>query len=125
MNTELEDFLEHHGIKGMRWGIRHQPVKVPSSSDSADVAGLRKKPVHSLSNQELRTLTQRQELERKFRQLNPTTVAKGHAHLKTVLATAGTVTSVIALANSPIGKTGLVTVKKFLAGPAGKHFIKP
>jgi len=33
MNTE--DFLEHHGIKGQKWGIRHDPLKALSEHEHA------------------------------------------------------------------------------------------
>ena len=94
---ELEQILEHHGIKGMKWGVRKKraapsgptPVvtkvvpgkKVKAAGgqhhspaqDAIDAAVTRQKArkssVDSLSNTELRALVQRMQLEQQYSQL--------------------------------------------------------
>jgi len=89
----VQDILKHHGIKGMKWGIRrkrtaNEPVTVtqrgkkvktkgggghPASEDavrartSAQVA--RRSGVHSLSNKELEDYNKRLNLEQNFKRL--------------------------------------------------------
>lgn len=107
---EVDDVLEHHGIKGQKWGIRHDPKTGRVTGDHRRVAELRKKPVSSLTNNQLKVANERLNLEQNFRRLNPTTVQKGHNTVKSILATAGTVTAIVGLATkaaSILGKRSL------------------
>lgn len=36
---EIKDFLEHHGVKGQRWGVRHAPQRL-SKFDEQNVGRL-------------------------------------------------------------------------------------
>jgi hypothetical protein len=69
--------LLHYGIKGMRWGVRR---KNPSSSSSASEDYVRarsaaSKPTSSLSNQEMRALIERMELEKRYQSVMTTAPA--------------------------------------------------
>lgn len=94
MNTTVEVFLAHYGVKGMKWGIRkdrsprdvtvqNRPgrrVKTagghnqPASGDAIKVARYRqqarKSSLDSLSNQELKELVNRMNLEQQFSNLS-------------------------------------------------------
>jgi len=103
---DVEGVLAHHGIKGMRWGIRN---KVDSRTgrvtvDYKTANDLRKKPKTSLTNKQLQTVNTRLGLEQNFDRLNPGTIKRGEKHIKAVVATAGLISSVAAIANSPAGK---------------------
>lgn len=115
---ELE--LRHHGIKGMRWGIRryqnkdgsltpagktNKQRKAKYSDDAKEVYRLKKKQIKSMTNAEIRKLIERQQLEQNYHRLNKSTIARGAAF----------VASVTALSNTIIGayKTGKKVEKIF------------
>lgn len=121
----LDEILEHHGIKGMKWGVRrsrggstgrsgkssktgHEPA-----SDAARARELHSRAkssgTHTLSNQELQHLTQRMNLEQQYSRLtstssNKSTIKKGYTAIKAVLGVAKTVQEVHSVANSPMMK---------------------
>jgi hypothetical protein len=80
----LGDFIEHYGVKGMRWGVRRSQTQ-RDSEDYAQTESLKKKlstannkrpgaggktfSTHVLSNDELRVLTDRMQLEQNYRRL--------------------------------------------------------
>lgn len=101
-----KEFLEHHGIKGMHWGIRNKvnPKTGRVSGDHRVVSDLKVRPKHSLTNRQLQTVNTRLNLEQSFDRLNPGKIKKGEKHIRAVVATAGLISSVAAIANSPLGK---------------------
>lgn len=111
--TELtaagEAYLEHYGVKGMKWGKRKQKIAVARSADFKEVAGIKTKAketrVSSLSNKELQTAITRMNLEKQFNQLNPKKgpVAKGQQFVKAFLGVGRTANDVVAFSNSPAG----------------------
>lgn len=105
--TYYGDSLEHHGVKGQRWGIRrYQPYpdggkrgkfvgkkkkEKPISEDAKTARELRKRNIDELTNVELRKLNERTQLERNYKQLNPSKVKQGMAVAGTIAAGMGTV----------------------------------
>lgn len=85
--------LYHYGVLGMRWGVR----KRSASQDSSKVKEIRKKRISEMSNQELRDVNNRLQLERQYKDLKrrPNHVQKA---VKGFIATAGTITAVTAAA---------------------------
>ena len=100
--------LYHHGIRGMKWGVRRFQNKDGSltkagrkrysqdnwSEDAKAASALKKKSVNQMSNAELRKLTERQQLERNYSQLNPSQIKKGMAVAGGVAAAMGTVVGI-------------------------------
>jgi hypothetical protein len=95
MSEFTDEFLSHHGIKGMKWGVR----KEESSSGSAG-ARLRsllpkKKPnpidkqIKSMSDDELRRRLNRLQMEKQFKTLSGPDSAKGRALAMSALKVAG------------------------------------
>jgi hypothetical protein len=101
------DFLEHYGIKGMRWGRRRALSNVESSSTSSVKATPIEKPkasadasavstyksrvaaggVDALSTKELQQLVNRQNLEQQYAKLNPAPVSAGQKFMTETLPT--------------------------------------
>lgn len=117
-----DDFLAHHGVKGMKWGFRKPGTGKPSrrkkgddsdhSDDAKTAAGSRSqaksKGVGTLSNHELRRLNERLNLEQNYRKLTAekSKITKGHDAVKVLLGVAGTAGSVYALTKTPAFKAG-------------------
>ena len=118
-NFEREnDELEHYGIKGMKWGVRKNRVSGPSSAPakskstiSPDVkrvseikSKVKSKGRDSLSNDEMKDLVKRMNLEQQYSNLNPSKAKKGMDYLKTAAGVLGTVGSIYAFSKSPLAK---------------------
>lgn len=67
------NFLEHFGIKGMKWGVRRNKQQIAGSEDHTRAKALRKKSrfgkTRKLSNDELRIVIERMNLEKQFSDL--------------------------------------------------------
>ena len=69
------DYLEHYGVKGMRWGHRKNGSY---SKDSQEVRDIKKtKKMKAMSNDELQKVNKRMQLEATNRQLRSQNVNQG------------------------------------------------
>lgn len=117
-NPYSDSYLAHYGIKGMKWGVRRYQNKDGSytaagkrrrynnSSDYEETRALRKKNYRELSNEELKKLNKRMNLESEYQRLNPQGIFRGQKAAKTIIGLAGTVGGLYAISRSPWVEAG-------------------
>lgn len=69
MTVDVKDILAHYGILGQKWGVRRDNPSGPSHADSKVSSALRTKKAHELSNDEIRLVLARIQLERQYNSL--------------------------------------------------------
>ena len=107
--------LVHHGIKGMKWGVRRyrntdgsltpagkRRYRDKWSTDAKEAAVIKKKRINQMSNAELRKYNERARLEQEYRRLNPRAVKKGLAIAATTAAALGTLNGLYSNGNTLI-----------------------
>lgn len=83
----MQNSLLHVGILGMKWGRRKGPDI--SSSDHITANSLKKKKLNELSNDELKKLTTRMQLERSYKDLSKTEIGNGRKMINDMLSEVG------------------------------------
>ena len=102
--SEAQNYLEHFGIKGMRWGVRNDTssgvkssgkfqkplLKLPSKklSRNSGITRYREKPKH-LTDNELNDRIKRIEAEIKYKKLNKKYIGTGRKNINEVLGSVG------------------------------------
>lgn len=99
------DELYHHGIKGMKWGVRKEIVSTlgKTSKETANSFGSNHKlkasssalaRAKSMSDEELKKIASRLELENRY--VNARTAQAGKSKIETILSTVGTLSAAAA-----------------------------
>lgn len=109
---DVDGFLEHYGVRGMKWGVRK---KRNTSSDHDESRALLSRHKSELSNAELKRVNERLNLETNLNRLNPNTVARGRATAAALVGTIGIGITAYNYLNSPAGKAVVSAGKKALA----------
>ena len=102
----MDNELYHHGVKGMKWGVRKTPVrssggttrkrksntlslfkkkKTTRKVSSANSSPSQTKSIKDMSDDELERKIERARLEQKYLELNPNTVSRGRRIAKSVM----------------------------------------
>ena len=98
--------LYHHGVKGMKWGVRRNRKKLGKQISSGlrktgnalletykkqktkhaeKVAKSKPKRVEDMTDEELNTAIRRLELEKRFKDLTPRTITRGEKFTKSII----------------------------------------
>lgn len=101
----MSNSLYHHGVKGMKWGVRKtvadEGKKIASSSKDINnsIANMRAtknsaKDLSKMSDKELREMVNRMNLERQYSSLTAEQKLRGHAYVSDTLEVAGNVLAI-------------------------------
>lgn len=124
-DEETQEFLEHYGVKGMKWGVRKdrkgrrsksafQKLKDKSASDDRTRYKKSSDAPARLTDAELEKRIKRLESEKKYNELNSRTVSQGEKLVTEVITNAGRKVATVTLAGA-----GLLVAKKFIAKKFG------
>jgi hypothetical protein len=114
MAMTVEEFIEHHGVKGMKWGIRTKGNRRTTSSDFKRTAPHRGKKPSELTNKQLKAVNERMNLESNYSRMNPSSIKKGKMIAAGLLGAATTGATIYNLYNSPAGKAAVAAGRKFM-----------
>lgn len=121
-NNVYNSFLEHSGKKGMKWGIRNSVKRLKNriknphySKDYKQTKNLRQKSSKYLSNNQLRELNKRMELEQNYNRLSTTPLNRGFTIARNIIAISGTIAGLYAMRNQRFIKDGVNLVNGIIS----------
>jgi len=118
----FSEFIEHHGVKGMRWGVRRSRgggvSKSSSKKKKPDTRTTFQKSPSRLTDAQLNSRIKRMELEKRYKDLNKGDVSEGKRFTNDVLKSSGKQIATTIIAGAALVAIGGALSKKMGPGTA-------
>jgi hypothetical protein len=130
-HSAIDDYLQHFGVKGMKWGVRRsreqranaKKEETQRHQDHQRARELMKKKVSTLSNEELAFVNQRRQLEANYAKLNPAKSARRKKKIENHLETLGLIEKTFKATQQPVAQLAIKKAAKKANSKAAKKIF--